>query len=332
MMNRRNTLRKAAILVASLDRDAADALLDQMSAEQAELIRTAVLELGDIDDAEEESVIDEFFRIGPLLPEDQPAGVELELTSELRETPQVTPLARAERSHAPFRSLHGASGAALANRLRYERPQIVAVVMSQLPPASAAELLSSLSPGMQADVARRLVELEETDPEVLHEIEQGLSAWIDHRSGASNASTAGMKALETILAAADPMSHQMLLSNLAQHDQHLARQLSPRRERSFTFADLNEFDDLSLAKVLMHIDHTRLALALSGAGKAMLARACRVLPVARSARLRREMLTLGLPGKYDVEEARQQIADLASEMSSRGEVSMSTGHKLSLAG
>jgi hypothetical protein len=57
-------LRKAAILVASLDTPAADALLDGMDPEQAARVRRAVLELDDVDPAEQQRIMSDFLR-GP---------------------------------------------------------------------------------------------------------------------------------------------------------------------------------------------------------------------------------------------------------------------------
>ena len=57
-------LRKAAILVASLDTAAADAVLDQLTPEQARQVREIVVEMDDIDQGEQRRVIDEFFH-GP---------------------------------------------------------------------------------------------------------------------------------------------------------------------------------------------------------------------------------------------------------------------------
>lgn len=55
-------LRKAAILVACMDRKDADAVLDQIPAAQAELVRRAVLDLVDVDEAEQQSVMEQFLQ------------------------------------------------------------------------------------------------------------------------------------------------------------------------------------------------------------------------------------------------------------------------------
>ena len=71
-------IRKAAILVASLDQAAADVLLRQLGPERADLVRQAVAYLDEIDAEERQRIIDEFRRIGPMVPGPSPSGIELD--------------------------------------------------------------------------------------------------------------------------------------------------------------------------------------------------------------------------------------------------------------
>ena len=338
MKDRPPSIRKAAILIASLDQATAESLLAQMPREQAYALTSALETLGEIDPAEQEAVIDEFFRIGPMLPEDQPAGIDLHRpTIECREpatddeTPRASDVGRIRTPQQPFGFLARTNGSTLAARLRFEHPQTIAVVVSHLAPDCGAEVLASLQANLQAEVARRLVDLEETDPETIYEIERGLEVWLSEQDHSSRRRTAGMTALQNILAAADPLAHELLLANLARHDRPLANQLNPRRGRSYRFAELPELDDASLGRVLSHADQDVLALAMTGAGKALVARACRVLPVARAARLRRALERSAPVRVSEVEDAQQELADLAGTMLERDELNSSIGRKLSIA-
>src|SRR5215211_622771 len=171
-------LRKAAILIASLDPDAAAAMLAQMSDEHARLVRETINDLDDLDPIEQQEVIDEFFRISPLMPEKMPPGIELADSLALRLAMSEGNASIGERkvglSHddrQPFARLHDTDCGILASLLEREQPQIAAVVISHLPPERAAEVLAELPSRMQSQVARRLLGLDETDPEVLKEIE-----------------------------------------------------------------------------------------------------------------------------------------------------------------
>src|SRR5262245_4166839 len=64
-MIREPSLRKAAVLIASLDVDTADLLLAQMPKDQADMVRREIADLDEIDPSEQQAVLDEFFRFGP---------------------------------------------------------------------------------------------------------------------------------------------------------------------------------------------------------------------------------------------------------------------------
>src|SRR5262245_5875754 len=81
MKNQSDGIRKAAILIASIDAASAEALLRGMPSDQAQTVRQAAGQLADVDPAEQRKIIDEFFRVGPLVPHKQPCG--LELTDQL---------------------------------------------------------------------------------------------------------------------------------------------------------------------------------------------------------------------------------------------------------
>ena len=123
-------LRKAAILVASLDQEHAAALVRQMSAAQSEALQQAVASLGEIDPTEQSEVLEEFFRIGPLLPDKQPAGIELDSEQPAMSTPSL-PTDASEScgtmGGVPFRFLHQAPVQSLAPFLMRENPQTIAV-------------------------------------------------------------------------------------------------------------------------------------------------------------------------------------------------------------
>src|SRR5687767_1770629 len=76
-MSRPTSIRKAAILVSLLDVPSADALLESMGEELSDRVRSAVMELDDVSDAEQEEVLAEFFGHGGSAAD---AGVELELS------------------------------------------------------------------------------------------------------------------------------------------------------------------------------------------------------------------------------------------------------------
>lgn len=328
------SLRKAAILVASLEPEHAAAMLAQMSPAQAQALREAVDDLGEIDAVEQGDVIEEFFRIGPLVPDEDPAGIELDAplpASMAERMARPSPPSEGAGANAPFRFLHEAPPQKLAPYLEREHPQTIALVISHLPADRAAEILAHMSGQLQTEVARRLIDLEETDADVLREVEQGLEAWLSEQLRSEGRQTAGVAALAGILGAANPRARHEILSNLARHDRELAGKLELPVAAALPFADLARMDSASLAVVLHHADFELLVLALAGAAPQFAERAIELMGPDDAAALGDALCHLGPTRLSDVEEAQLQLAELARQLELRGEITPEIRGRLSVA-
>lgn len=328
-------VRKAAILIASLDAEHAEGLLRQMSPAQAQTLRQAVDGLGEIDPREQGDVIEEFFRIGPLVPDEDPAGIELDAplpASMAAGISRDSPLAGcAGEASLPFRFLDEAPPEKLAPFLAREHPQTIAVVISHLPADRAAEVLAHLPAELQSEVARRLVDLEETDAEVLREVERGLESWLCSEVRGERRQTAGVAALAGILSAANPRARHDILSNLARHDRELAGKLELPAGPALSFSDLQHMDSASLAVVLHRAEPELVLLALAGAAPRFAERAIELFQPDDARALGEELCNLGPTRLSDVEEAQRQLAELARQLELRGEITPEIRGRLSVA-
>lgn len=321
-------LRKAAILVASLDVQTADKILDQMPGEQAGQVRRMMVELGDVDPQEQQRVIDEFFRHGPgrEAPADLDAsgGVELDpdLARRLGQAHRAPPQpVEKHGEEPPFRFLREAHSARITPFLAGEHPQTIAVVISHLPPQRAAGVLATLDGELQADVLRRLTDLDETDPEIMREVERGLESKILEQARSERRRAAGLSAVSGILEAAEPSTKRTLLANLARHDRRLAGRLSPQSD-AFDFDDLERLDDAALARVFAAADTELTTLALAGASPALVERLLAPLSPGERRQFTRAIENLGPLRLSDVEEAQRQIAELARQLALEGELEL----------
>ncbi len=318
-------IRRAAILVASLDRATADAMLQALGPEQARRVRQAMVDLEQIDPREQQKVIEEFFRAGPGLPRDYPPGVELDgrLARKLAtsQPPHATgPASRATPADAPpFRFLHDAEAQKLARVLCGELPQTIALVLSHLPPEQAGGVLARLQPGLQVDVIRRLVDLEETDPEILREVEQALESRLSQQVHMQRRRVAGLKALSGILEASGDQVADQILDNLAAHDRPLADRL---HLPTVSFDDFTTLDDDALAAIFAAAEPELAMTALVGAPPELIDRILRRFAAPEAHTVRQKLDHPGPIRLRDVEGARQQIADLARRLARQGRIQL----------
>jgi flagellar motor switch protein FliG len=321
-------IRKAAVLVFSLDRKTAELLLARMDPQQAERVRQAASQIEAIDDRERDEILAEFRRLGPLVPEKQPPGIELEggLARRLaRSAPGPAAHSAPEEpqeahpSEPPFCFLREAEVDKLVKILAAERSQVIALVLSHLPAQGAGNVLARLAPALQVDVIRRLVDLEETDPAILREVERGLQHRLSEQVRMQRRRVAGLAAVTAILRAAQPRVGAKILDSLARHDRPLMERLTPDR---LDFADLMELDDRTLATTIAAADPEIVLLALVGAPPEWLDRFLAHIPEAEVKAIRFRLDHFGPVRLSDVDEARRRLADLANRLALEGRIEL----------
>jgi flagellar motor switch protein FliG len=310
-------IRKAAILVASLDQAAADLLLAQLSPEWADRVREAVMAIDQIDAQQQQRVIDEFRRIGPMIPGECPPGIELDSLAAPTGQTSLSAPAQAELpappdDSPPFGFLHETEEEDLSQLLGGERPQTIALVLSHLPPQRAGEVLAHFAPPRQVEVVRRLADLENTDSETLRQIEQALETRLLRQFAVERSRAAGPEAVARILAACPSPVVGGILDNLAQYDPALAEQLG---HVPMEFDDVEQLDDATLRAVFRAAGPEVALAALLGSPPPLVERVLGGMTAAKARSLRRKLDCPGPIRLSDVEEARQQIAALARQMS-----------------
>jgi flagellar motor switch protein FliG len=229
------TLRKAAVLIRSLDADTAAAVLSRLSPAEAKAVRLAIHSLGEIDDDERADVSAEFRRTGAVAQEDPRHGVELDLSSSFSSSTPMQSLASSRpiirSTPRPFEFLEQARVEALVPYLAREHAQTVAVVLSYLAPARAAQVLAALPEKLQSEAIDRLSILGDTDPSSLEVLERELAEWVSRQQATRTRPTQRIDTVAAILAAADMSARNEILGNLVKHNPDLARQVAPAKAK-----------------------------------------------------------------------------------------------------
>lgn len=312
-------IRKAAILVSSLDRPSAQALLRQLGTADAGRVVQMMTQLGDIPATERRRVLDEFFRSGPKPPvaEAKPQALpQPEKPAPAKPEPRAAASAAAGRPRR-FAFLDDVAPASAARLLAAELPQTIALVLSHLPPQQSGHILSELDSALQVDVLRRLVDLDQIDPGIVDEIEQVLVERLAEVARFERPRTSGMTTVAGIFAASPETIRPQLFENLTERDRALAEQLTPD---PIDFAEFARLDDTTLGTIFRSADMNLVALALMGASPAFVLRVLRFCPAAEAAWLRGQLESPGPTRLSDVEEARVELSLLASRLAAEGRI------------
>src|SRR4051812_8667806 len=235
MTNVDPNLRKAAVLLRSLDADTAAVMLGRLSSEEAATIRAAMRAVGQVEKGDQAEVVAELRGARPATIASGVGDVELALSSSFTDERygKRNILSSAKdgfvNSSNRFDFLEKAPTHALVPHLAREHAQTIAVVLSHLPPERAAAVLAALPQKVQAETIERLSTLGETDPECVSVLRRELEAWAAKREGSRNDNARRRDTMATILAAADAKSRGQILSNMQDHKAALAKQFAPRQ-------------------------------------------------------------------------------------------------------
>ncbi|MEM6797944.1 MAG: FliG C-terminal domain-containing protein [Planctomycetota bacterium] len=231
-------LRKAAVLLRSLDPEAAAALLSGLSPDEARAVRAAVREVREFDEDEQLSVFEELRdrSTGPADPPPQDsAGVEVQFTragltqsaAPAIEMPRTVPSQTGgDNPFASFPELDEADPATLAGYLKRENAAVVAVVLSYLSPDHAGAVLDELPFGLRVEAMDRLAGLGDSDTESLRVVATGLSAWIKQQQSEQRRRQSRLAAIEAILGSASKSSRDDLVDELSQRGREWAASLA----------------------------------------------------------------------------------------------------------
>ena len=327
MIESHDGIRKAAILIDSLDETTAEALLGNIPGELVVQVRAAQSDLGAVAVRERDQVLAEFLDAGWQPAPSAPALPAQEIEDSLGEMlpPEskrmIVPMC--SRSHdAASPQLGDDPAAALASGLASEDARTICLVLAHLPPPRAADLLQRLPAGRQAEILQRLAQREsplERSDVGTGEPQRLPSGPQDDTQGASVSSPGSGRAAPTPL---QVPAAQRLDSRWLPLPRSMERPPRARFEETelggapplTDFDDLIRLEDAALALVFRAAEPQVVLLALSGANRELIDRIAGHLPSAAARTLRRQIATLGPTRLRDIELAQQQLAELASQM------------------
>jgi flagellar motor switch protein FliG len=207
----------------------------------------------------------------------------------------------------------------LANYLKNEYPQTVAVVLSKLRPEHAARVLAILPEDLALDVVNRMLKMESVQKEVIERVEQTLRTEF-----MSNLSQTRRRDAHEVMAEIfnnfDRQTETRFMTALEDDNRDAAERI---KTLMFTFDDLTRLDSASAQTLMRHIDKDKLAVSLKGASETvrqffmsnMSARAAKMLVD--------DMNAMGPVRLRDVDDAQGQLVNLAKDLAAKGEIMIS---------
>jgi len=307
----------------SLPREDAAQLLGKLDAKQVEAVSIEIAKIGSVSGDEQEGVIQDFAAANPAALTGQAGGLELArtLVEQALGRAAGTTLDNVRQSieALPFGFLQKVDSQNLLTFIIDEHPQTIALILSHVPPAQAADIISGLPAERQLSVVRRIAIMGQTSPEIIQEVETGLEHRMASVMSQQFENAGGVANVAEMLNVIDRATERSLLENLAQEDPDLVEEI---RRLMFVFEDITKFSDRDIQTVLKNVDSSQWAMALKGASEELKDKILNNMSKRASDLLREEMDYLGPVRLSSVEQVQQQIVDIIRRLEDAGEITI----------
>ncbi|WP_019644226.1 flagellar motor switch protein FliG [Novispirillum itersonii] len=209
----------------------------------------------------------------------------------------------------------------LANYLKNEYPQTVAVVLSKIKADHGARVLALLPEGFAMEVIMRMLHMEAVQKEVLDGVEKTLRTEFMSNL-ARTARRDAHEMMADIFNNLDRNTEARFMGALEERNRESAEKI---KQLMFTFEDLTRLDTQGVQTLLRHVEKDKLGLALKGASDGLKEIFFKNMSERAGKMLREDMEALGPVRLREVDEAQNIIVVLAKELANSGQIVISEG-------
>jgi flagellar motor switch protein FliG len=313
---------KAAIILLAVGPDKASTLLKALPTEQVEEVTRELASVGSVTDKLRNDVLEEFYGLSLANAQGTEGGLDfaktlLKNSLDAKTAERVLQQIQTQVQRTPFSFLQKAESENLLTFIQDEHPQTIALITCHLPHHKAAEILVGLPQQKQIEVIKRIANMEQTNPEVIREVEKGLESRLATMLTQSMEKAGGVPTVAEILNLADRTSEKAIMEGLEAEDPELVEEI---RRLMFVFEDIKMVDDKGIQAVLREVDNSELALALKTATEDLKKKIFGNMSERAAALIKEDMEFMGPVRVSDVEGSQQRIVDIVRRLEEAGEI------------
>jgi flagellar motor switch protein FliG len=316
---------KAAVLCMSLGTDGASRVMQQLTAEQVEVVSREIAAMPMADTGTVEHVLLEFRQVARAVQSLSEGGLAraseiLEQSFGIQKAKQILEKIREQLTHQGLKKLKRAAPEVLLSVLRGEHPQTLALIMAHLDTRQAASVVEVMEADLASDVLYRVAKMEKVAPDMVAAVEQGLSSKTDLTLSQEMTLSGGPAAVAKVLTLASGSVEKAVIESITQRNHELAQEIT---NLMFAFEDLTTLDGKSMQRILRDVDSKELALALKVASEELRQHIMKNMSERAASALTEEMEYLGPVRVKDVEAAKMRIIAAVRTLEEAGEIVLS---------
>lgn len=311
---------RAAALLLSLGPETGSLILKDLDEEEVRVITVAMSRLGKVPAETIEKILAEFVldmgNAGAIIGNDEAAERLL-----MRFLPE-------DRVHLIMEEIRGPAGrnmwekltkvpeTVLANYLKNEYPQTIALILSKIKPDHAARVLGIMPPELGYEVIDRMLKMESVQREIIEGLEQTLRTEFMSNIAKTQRHDPHERMAE-IFNNFDRQTEARFISELEENNRDSAERI---KALMFTFEDLAQLDPAGIQTLLRTVERDKLAIAMKGANDTLKQFFFSNMSQRAAQMLREDMEVMGPVRLREVDEAQMAMVNTAKDMAARGEI------------
>ncbi|MGC8868162.1 MAG: flagellar motor switch protein FliG [Sulfurihydrogenibium sp.] len=226
----------------------------------------------------------------------------------------------AEQGKAVFKEIEKLPSKVVANLIKNEHPQVIALILSQLKPAKAAEIIQYLPrrqgiSNIQEEVIKRLASLEKVSSNMIKIVADNLENELYTIGAGKEEMLSGLDIAAEIVNNLPKNFAQEILDEIRKEAPSLADSIE---ERMFKFEDIVKLDNRAIMEILKNIDKNDLLVALKGAPQEIIDKFLANMSKRAAQMFMEDMEVLSPVKKSDVENARKKIIQVIKNLIQAG--------------
>lgn len=316
---------KAAVLMLSLDESKSAAVFSAMDDDEIKELSVIMASLGKVNSDVVEQIMDEFLSkassTGSLIGSYESTERLLAKALDKDRVNSIMEEIRGPAGRTMWDKLGNVNEHVLANYLKNEYPQTIAVILSKIKAEHAAKVIALLPENFAMEIVMRMLRMDAVQKDVLDGLEKTL-----RKEFMSNLSKSTRRDSHELIAdifnSLDRNTEARFMEALEERNRESADRI---KSLMFTFEDLMRIDAQGIQVLLRNIDKDKLAVALKGASETIKELFFSNMSTRAGKILKEDMDAMGPVRVREVEEAQQYVVGAAKDLAAANEIVISEG-------
>ncbi len=320
-------LRKAAIFVMSLGPEIGGQVMNKLPEDIVENLAHYISTIGHVNYGEKKKVLSDFITTssqisGIAFGGEETAKQILEAGFGTRKANSLLSRVTSYSEISSFEHLKNVDSLTIANYIKNEHPQTIAVVLAHMDPRSSGPILEMIPADLQGEVAHRMAILEAPNTETLKAVEAVLASQLQSEVKAKDTKYGGKKQVAEILNEIERETWQEILDEMREIDDEVANDVN---NLMFVFEDIVMLNDNDIQEILKEIDGKELTIALKGSTDEIASKIFGNMSKRAAEGIQEDMEYMGPVKLSEVEEGQQRVVEVIRSLEEAGTITIGKG-------